>query len=284
MGWDLAADRPPGSVQAETEGVPRRVEEHPEGRTGLVLMLSRAKAEHRRLGGVEVVDDHVEMHLLGHLLGRPARRGVGLDLLEGDALTVIRADLSPVGGDVDFPIQHRAVERRESARIRTVDDDAWEACDSHAGTVRGGGPHGPPGRALRPGPALFVCDSDAEHRHVVKGPADDGQPGGHPSRDRPDGTLSTGHRLAMLNGSVIAGNPVSMGEMTRHMPDAGSYAPVTFLIQELPDGGTRVAYDSVASEMAPYRDAAAAQVAERLDAEVLGLLRQVNRVPAPGTP
>jgi acetylglutamate kinase len=52
----------------------------------------------------------------------------------------------------------------------------------------------------------------------------------------------------------------------------------------LPDGGTRVAYDSVTSEIAPYRDAAAAQVAERLDAEVLGLLRQVTGVPAPGTP
>jgi hypothetical protein len=107
---------------------------------------------------------------------------------------------------------------------------------------------------------------------------------GTPSRDRPDGTLSTGHRLAMLNGSVIAGNPVTMGEMTRHVPDAGSYTPVTILIQELPDGGTRVAYDSVTSEIAPYRDAAAAQVAERLDAEVLGLLRQVTGVPAPGTP
>src|SRR5215475_7591056 len=51
---------------------------------------------------------------------------------EGDALAVVRADLSPVGGDVDLPIQHRAVEPRESARIGTVDDEAWEACDSHA--------------------------------------------------------------------------------------------------------------------------------------------------------
>jgi len=34
--------------------------------------------------------------------------------------------------------------------------------------------------------------------------------------------------------------------------DADSYAPVTILIQELPDGGTRVAYDSVASHIARY--------------------------------
>jgi uncharacterized protein (DUF302 family) len=85
-----------------------------------------------------------------------------------------------------------------------------------------------------------------------------------------------GRRLVRL----IAGNPVTMGEMTRHAADAGSYAPVTILIQEMPGGGTRVAYDSVASAIAPYHDAAASEVAERLDAEVLGLLRQVTGVPA----
>jgi hypothetical protein len=85
-----------------------------------------------------------------------------------------------------------------------------------------------------------------------------------------------GRRLVRL----IAGNPVTMGQMTRHVPDAGSYAPVTILIEELPGGGTRVAYDSVVSAIAPYGDAAASQVAEQLDTEVLGLLRQVTGVPA----
>src|SRR5580692_4095545 len=88
----------------------------------------------------------------------------------------------------------------------------------------------------------------------------------------PQATDWTGRRLVRL----IAGNPVTMGEMTRHVADAGSYAPVTILIQEMPDGGTRVAYDSVASEIAPYGDADASAVAERLDGEVLGLLRQVT--------
>jgi hypothetical protein len=74
-----------------------------------------------------------------------------------------------------------------------------------------------------------------------------------------------------------------MGQMTRHVPDAGSYAPVTILIQQTPDGGTRVAYDSVASEIAPYHDPATSEVAERLDAEVLGLLREVTGVPASAT-
>jgi hypothetical protein len=86
----------------------------------------------------------------------------------------------------------------------------------------------------------------------------------------------TGRRLVRL----IAGNPVTMGEMTRHVPDAGSYAPVTILIQELPDGGTRVAYDTVASSIAPYDDAAATEVARRLDTEVVGLLRRVTGAPA----
>jgi hypothetical protein len=89
-----------------------------------------------------------------------------------------------------------------------------------------------------------------------------------------------GRRLVRL----IAGNPVTMGEMTRHVADAGSYAPVTILIEEMPDGGTRVAYDAVASEIAPYHDAAASRVAERLDTEVLDLLREVTGVPASATP
>jgi uncharacterized protein (DUF302 family) len=92
----------------------------------------------------------------------------------------------------------------------------------------------------------------------------------------PQARHQDGRRLIRL----IAGNPVTMGEMTRHVPDAGSYAPVTILLQELPGGGTRVAYDTVASAIAPYRNAAASKVADRLDAEVLDLLRQVTGAPA----
>ena len=88
-----------------------------------------------------------------------------------------------------------------------------------------------------------------------------------------------GRRLVRL----IAGNPVTMGQMTRHLPAAGSYAPVTILIQELPGGGTQVAYDTVASAIAPYADAAASQVAQRLDTEVLSLLRHATGIPATGS-
>ena len=99
----------------------------------------------------------------------------------------------------------------------------------------------------------------------------------------PQARDQAGRRLVRL----IAGNPVTMGQMTRHLPAAGSYAPVTILIQELPGGGTQVAYDTVASAIAPYGDAAASQVAQRLDTEVLSLLRHATGIPATahrGTP
>jgi hypothetical protein len=89
-----------------------------------------------------------------------------------------------------------------------------------------------------------------------------------------------GRRLVRL----IAGNPVTMGQMTRHLPAAGSYAPVTILIAELPGGGTQVAYDTVASAIAPYGDAAASQVAQRLDTEVLALLHHATGSLVPATP
>jgi len=71
--------------------------------------------------------------------------------------------------------------------------------------------------------------------------------------------------------------------MTHHLPATGSSAPVTILIQELPGGQARVAYDTVASAIAPYRDAAASQVAQRLDTEVLRLLHHATGMPATAT-
>jgi len=95
----------------------------------------------------------------------------------------------------------------------------------------------------------------------------------------PQARDQAGRRLVRL----IAGNPVTMGQMTRHLPAVGSYAPVTILIQELAGGGTQVAYDTVASAIAPYGDAAASQVAQRLDTEVLSLLRHATGIPATAT-
>ena len=88
-----------------------------------------------------------------------------------------------------------------------------------------------------------------------------------------------GRRLVRL----IAGNPVTMGQMTRHIAAAGSSAPVTILIEELAGGGTQVAYDTVTSAIAPYGNASASQVAQRLDTEVLTLLRDATGIPATAT-
>ena len=84
------------------------------------------------LGLVEVVDDHVEVHLLRHLLAGPHRGAVVVDLLERQALAVVGADVDPVVLGLDLPVEQRAVERRQRVGVGTVEHDAREACDSHA--------------------------------------------------------------------------------------------------------------------------------------------------------
>jgi uncharacterized protein (DUF302 family) len=71
---------------------------------------------------------------------------------------------------------------------------------------------------------------------------------------------------------IIAGNPVTMSKMTATVRDAGSYAPVTILVAERPDGVT-VSYDRVASQIAPYAGSEASAIAEALDDAVVTLLR-----------
>ena len=70
---------------------------------------------------------------------------------------------------------------------------------------------------------------------------------------------------------IIAGNPVTMSEMARYVPDAASYAPVTILVYEAPDG-VRVCYDTITSALRPYGDERALKVAEELDRKVLKVL------------
>jgi uncharacterized protein (DUF302 family) len=69
----------------------------------------------------------------------------------------------------------------------------------------------------------------------------------------------------------VIGNPLIMREMVKHVPDAGSYAPVTILIDERPEG-VHLSYDRMASLLAPYQNAAALNVARELDAKVEALL------------
>jgi uncharacterized protein (DUF302 family) len=70
---------------------------------------------------------------------------------------------------------------------------------------------------------------------------------------------------------LVIGNPLIMREIAKHVPDAGSYAPATILIDERPDG-VHLSYDRMASLLAPYKNAAALKVARELDAKVEALL------------
>ena len=72
---------------------------------------------------------------------------------------------------------------------------------------------------------------------------------------------------------LVVGNPLIMKEMVRHVPDAGSYAPVTLLIDERPDG-VHVSYDKMESFLLPYGSPEALAVARNLDAKVTTLLRE----------
>jgi uncharacterized protein (DUF302 family) len=71
----------------------------------------------------------------------------------------------------------------------------------------------------------------------------------------------------------VIGNPLIMKEMAKHVPDAGSYAPVTVLVDELADG-VHFSYDRMASLLAPYGNHDALQVAQNLDKKIEDLLRQ----------
>ena len=68
----------------------------------------------------------------------------------------------------------------------------------------------------------------------------------------------------------VIGNPLIMKEMAKRVPDAGSYAPVTILIDDRPDG-VHLSYDRMASFLAPYQNAAALNVARELDTKLEAL-------------
>jgi len=62
----------------------------------------------------------------------------------------------------------------------------------------------------------------------------------------------------------LVGNPLIMKEMVKHVPDAGSYAPVTVLIDE----------DKMESRLLPYGNSDALAVARNLDSKITTLLRE----------
>src|SRR5260370_18055348 len=66
---------------------------------------------------------------------------------------------------------------------------------------------------------------------------------------------------------LIMGNPLIMQQMARHVPDAGSYAPVTILVDERSDG-VHISYDRIASLLASYGRSDVLAVARDLDKKV----------------
>ncbi len=72
---------------------------------------------------------------------------------------------------------------------------------------------------------------------------------------------------------LLIGNPLIMKEMAKHVPDAGSYAPVTVLVDERADG-VHLSYDRMTSLLAPYENRDALEVARDLDRKVEDLLQQ----------
>ena len=71
---------------------------------------------------------------------------------------------------------------------------------------------------------------------------------------------------------MVIGNPLIMKEMVKLTPDAGSYAPVTVLIDEREDG-IHLSYDKMAGFLAPYGSQQSLNVAQDLDAKVEALLK-----------
>ena len=71
----------------------------------------------------------------------------------------------------------------------------------------------------------------------------------------------------------LIGNPLIMKEMVKHAPDAGSYAPITILIDER-EHGVHLSYDLTASFLASYENAKGSAVARDLDGKVESLIRE----------
>lgn len=70
---------------------------------------------------------------------------------------------------------------------------------------------------------------------------------------------------------LVIGNPLIMKKMVERVPDAGSYAPVTILLDERQDG-VHLSYDKMASFLSSYGSVEALKVAQDLDSKVEALL------------
>src|SRR6266849_4760018 len=70
---------------------------------------------------------------------------------------------------------------------------------------------------------------------------------------------------------LVIGNPLVMKEMAKHVPDAGSYAPVTVLGDER-DDGVHLSYDKMVSFLSTYANLDALAIAHDLDLKIVKLM------------
>jgi uncharacterized protein (DUF302 family) len=82
----------------------------------------------------------------------------------------------------------------------------------------------------------------------------------------------TGHETPKMIRFII-GNPLIMKEMAKIVPDAGSYAPVTVLVDERADS-VHLSYDRMESFLAPYGNRDALKVARELDLKIEKILQE----------
>jgi len=75
---------------------------------------------------------------------------------------------------------------------------------------------------------------------------------------------------------LVVGNPLIMKKMVERVVDAGSYAPVTILVDERADG-VHLSYDRMASFLGSYQNEEALKVGRELDAKVEGLLNSISQ-------
>src|ERR1700691_3760249 len=76
---------------------------------------------------------------------------------------------------------------------------------------------------------------------------------------------------AVTDPLAVGRNPLVMKEMAKHVPDAGSYAPVTILVDEREDG-VHLSYDRMVSFLAPYENREALAIAHDLDHKIEKLI------------
>jgi hypothetical protein len=115
-------------IQVDTEGVAFYL-------AWLRCVLRCSEGQDRRLGRVHILDRHVEVKLLGPLVGRPRGRRKLVGLLERQAKAVHLEDDPVVLGKRDLSAEDTSVELGERPRVRAVEDHGAHSGKRHGQQV-----------------------------------------------------------------------------------------------------------------------------------------------------